>query len=144
RRYKFPYGDFKNVHRCSLLAVKARARQYGYAQVENAATELERTINEKSRISDPFAFNAARPLKRRRSILVVHRCTRLQGLPRQKYRLRLTTYRTYRNLRAQALVATVGRARRRQTLQKPKANQVRERSGYRENAARHQQFQRGA
>lgn len=44
RRYKFPYGDFKNVHRCGLLAVKARARQYGYAQIENAAGELERAI----------------------------------------------------------------------------------------------------
>src|SRR5262249_15838709 len=30
RRYKFPYGDFKIVHRCGLLAAKARARQYGY------------------------------------------------------------------------------------------------------------------
>jgi hypothetical protein len=44
RRYKFPYGDFKNVHRCGLLAVKARARQYGYANIENAAAELERAI----------------------------------------------------------------------------------------------------
>ncbi|HST31792.1 MAG TPA: hypothetical protein VLK27_13235, partial [Chthoniobacterales bacterium] len=23
-RYKFPFGDFRNVHRCGLLAVKAR------------------------------------------------------------------------------------------------------------------------
>ena len=44
RRYKFPYGDFKEVHRCGLLAVKARARQYGYAEIENAAGELERSI----------------------------------------------------------------------------------------------------
>jgi hypothetical protein len=44
RRYKFPYGDFKDVHRCGLLAVKARARQYGYAEIENAAAELERAI----------------------------------------------------------------------------------------------------
>jgi hypothetical protein len=44
RRYKFPYGDFKNVHRCGLLAVKARARQYGYVDIENAAAELERAI----------------------------------------------------------------------------------------------------
>ena len=44
QRYKFPYGDFKNVHRCGLLAVKARARQYGYANIENAAAELERAI----------------------------------------------------------------------------------------------------
>jgi hypothetical protein len=46
RRYNFPYGDFKNVHRCGLLAVKARARQYGYAEIENAAAELERAIKQ--------------------------------------------------------------------------------------------------
>jgi hypothetical protein len=44
RRYKFPYGDLKNVHRCGLLAVKARARQYGYAGIKNAAAELEQAI----------------------------------------------------------------------------------------------------
>jgi len=42
RRYKFPYGDFKNVHRCGLLAVESRARQYGYGEIEKAAAELER------------------------------------------------------------------------------------------------------
>ena len=46
RRYKFPYGDFKNVHQCGLFAVKARARQYGYAEIENAAADLERTIKQ--------------------------------------------------------------------------------------------------
>ena len=45
RRYKFPYGDFTNVHRCGLLAAKARARQYGYTDIENAAAEMERAIN---------------------------------------------------------------------------------------------------
>jgi hypothetical protein len=44
RRYKFPYGDFKNIHRCALLAVKARARQYGYAEIESAATQLRAMI----------------------------------------------------------------------------------------------------
>jgi len=44
RRYKFPYGDFKSVHRCGLLAVKARAHQYGYIEIENAAADLERAI----------------------------------------------------------------------------------------------------
>src|SRR4029077_20104886 len=44
QRYKFPYGDFKNVHRCGLLAAKARARQYGYTEIENAAAKLERAI----------------------------------------------------------------------------------------------------
>ena len=46
RRYRFPYGDFKNVHRCGLLAAKARARQYGYAEIGNAAEELDRAINQ--------------------------------------------------------------------------------------------------
>ena len=44
RRYKFPYGDFKTVHRCGLLAAKARARQHGYTKIESAAAELEREI----------------------------------------------------------------------------------------------------
>ena len=39
-RYKFPCGDFKIIHRCALLAVKSRARQFGYAEVENAAARL--------------------------------------------------------------------------------------------------------
>src|SRR5437870_4340927 len=43
-RYKFPYGDFKNVHRCGLLAVQARARQHDYANIEKAAAELERAM----------------------------------------------------------------------------------------------------
>jgi hypothetical protein len=51
RRYKFPYGDFKSVHRCGLLAVKARAHQYGYIEIENAATELEREIKNQPRIN---------------------------------------------------------------------------------------------
>src|SRR5262245_12887076 len=46
RRYKFPYGDFKNVHRCGLLAAKARARQYGYAEIGKAAEELGRAIKQ--------------------------------------------------------------------------------------------------
>src|SRR3954471_19004792 len=49
RRYKFPFGDFKNLHRCGLLAVKSRARQYGYTEIENAAAKLERAMGTKSR-----------------------------------------------------------------------------------------------
>jgi hypothetical protein len=48
RRYKFPYGDFKNVHRCGLLAVKARAAQYGYGDIENAAAKLERAMKNRA------------------------------------------------------------------------------------------------
>jgi len=39
-RFKFPFGDFKNIHRCALLAVKSRAHQYGYFDIENAAQRL--------------------------------------------------------------------------------------------------------
>jgi hypothetical protein len=49
QRYKFPYGDFKNVHRCAMLAAKARARQYGYTEIENAAAELERAVSTQSK-----------------------------------------------------------------------------------------------
>ena len=47
-RYKFPYGDFKILHRCGLLAVKGRARQYGYAEIETAAAQLEQAIRHKT------------------------------------------------------------------------------------------------
>ena len=39
-RYKFPYGDFKTVHRDGLIAAKERAAQQGYADIEKAADEL--------------------------------------------------------------------------------------------------------
>jgi hypothetical protein len=39
-KYKFPFGDFKNIHRCALLAVKSRAHQFGYSDIENAAERL--------------------------------------------------------------------------------------------------------
>ncbi len=53
-RYKFPYGDFNNVHRCGLLAVKARAHQYGYTEIENAAAGLERAMRVKPQIATDF------------------------------------------------------------------------------------------
>lgn len=48
-RYKFPFGDFKNVHRSALLAAKNRARQYGYSEIENAANTLLEMIESKER-----------------------------------------------------------------------------------------------
>ena len=39
-RYKFPYGDFKTVHRDGLIAAKERAAQQGYQDIEKAADEL--------------------------------------------------------------------------------------------------------
>ena len=43
-RYKFPFGDFRNVHRCGLLAVKARAHEYGYDEIEAATAKLLQMI----------------------------------------------------------------------------------------------------
>jgi hypothetical protein len=39
-RYKFPYGDFEQVHRCGLLAAESRAGQYKYGDIESAAAHL--------------------------------------------------------------------------------------------------------
>jgi hypothetical protein len=39
-RYRFPFGDFRDVHRCGLLAVRARAHEYGYKEIEAAAAKL--------------------------------------------------------------------------------------------------------
>jgi hypothetical protein len=45
RRYKFPYGDFRNVHRCAILAAESRAGQYKHFDVENAAAHLHGMID---------------------------------------------------------------------------------------------------
>jgi hypothetical protein len=39
-RYKFPYGDFKKVHRCGLLAAESRAAQYDYDDIAKAVAHL--------------------------------------------------------------------------------------------------------
>jgi hypothetical protein len=38
--YKFPYGDFADVHRCGVLAAESRAGQRKYMDVEMAAAHL--------------------------------------------------------------------------------------------------------
>jgi hypothetical protein len=40
RRYKFPYGDFKKVHRCAILAAESRAGQRKYTDIELAVAHL--------------------------------------------------------------------------------------------------------
>jgi hypothetical protein len=47
-RYKFPYGDFQNVHRCAVLAAASRAGQYRHYDIENAAKQLEEMIETKN------------------------------------------------------------------------------------------------
>ncbi len=38
--YKFPYGDFRRVHRCGLLAAESRAGQRKYHDIELAVAHL--------------------------------------------------------------------------------------------------------
>ena len=47
RRYKFPYGNFKTVHRCGLLAAKTRAAQYKYSDIKYAAERLIEMIRQR-------------------------------------------------------------------------------------------------
>jgi hypothetical protein len=44
--YKFPYGDFTKVHRCGVLSAEVRAGQRKYADIEAAAANLHRMIDE--------------------------------------------------------------------------------------------------
>jgi hypothetical protein len=39
-RYKFPYGDFVDVHRCGVLAAESRAGQRKYVDIERACAHL--------------------------------------------------------------------------------------------------------
>lgn len=44
-RYKFPYGDFKRVHRCGLIAAEVRAGQQKYGDIEDATVKLRDMID---------------------------------------------------------------------------------------------------
>ncbi|MCU1548206.1 MAG: hypothetical protein JWO29_1157 [Arthrobacter sp.] len=39
-RYSFPYGDFKRLHRCAILAIETRAGQYKHDDITEAAKSL--------------------------------------------------------------------------------------------------------
>jgi len=45
-RYKFPYGDFQNVHRCGVLSAESRAGQYKYYEIENAVAHLHGMLDQ--------------------------------------------------------------------------------------------------
>ena len=45
RRYKFPYGDFRNVHRCAVLRAESRGGQYKYTDIELAAAHLREMLD---------------------------------------------------------------------------------------------------
>jgi hypothetical protein len=42
--YKFPYGDFHDVHRCAMLAAESRAGQRKYFDIQRAAAHLHGMI----------------------------------------------------------------------------------------------------
>jgi hypothetical protein len=45
-RYKFPYGDFENIHRCGVLSAEVRAGQNKYTDIERAAAHLLGMLDE--------------------------------------------------------------------------------------------------
>jgi len=47
KRYKFPYGDFVDVHRCALLSAESRAGQYKHFDIERATADLLAMIDAK-------------------------------------------------------------------------------------------------
>jgi hypothetical protein len=49
-RYRFPYGDFSDVHRCGVLAAESRAGQRKYFDVENAAAHLHGMLDALMRV----------------------------------------------------------------------------------------------
>jgi hypothetical protein len=38
--YKFPYGDFRDVHRCAVISAESRAAQRKYHDIETAVAHL--------------------------------------------------------------------------------------------------------
>ena len=44
--YKFPYGEFRDVHRCGVISAESRAGEYKYLDIERAAHQLHEMIDE--------------------------------------------------------------------------------------------------
>ncbi|MEN3364035.1 MAG: hypothetical protein V7606_1309 [Burkholderiales bacterium] len=44
-RYKFPYGDFKDLHHCGVMAVESRAEESQYYDIGVAASDLHRILD---------------------------------------------------------------------------------------------------
>ena len=51
--YEFPYGDFKDFHRCGLLSAESRAGQYKHYDIENAAAHLHGMLDARKGASSP-------------------------------------------------------------------------------------------
>jgi hypothetical protein len=57
--YEFPYGDFRNVHRCGVLSAESRAGQYQHLDIENAAAHLHGMLDARHAESTPKRSRAA-------------------------------------------------------------------------------------
>ncbi len=44
--YEFPFGDFDKVHRCGLISAESRAGQYKHDEIERAAAQLLKLVDE--------------------------------------------------------------------------------------------------
>jgi hypothetical protein len=53
KRYKFPYGDFVDVHRCAVISAESRAGQYKHFDIERAAADLHEMIDAKETTTAP-------------------------------------------------------------------------------------------
>jgi hypothetical protein len=57
--YEFPYGDFRKLHRCGLLAAESRAGQYKHYDIERAAAHLHGMLDGRKSASPPKRAAAA-------------------------------------------------------------------------------------
>jgi hypothetical protein len=44
-RYKFPYGDFRRVHRCGVISAESRAAQQDYDDITEAVADLHKRLD---------------------------------------------------------------------------------------------------
>ncbi|MGV2984634.1 hypothetical protein ACNPNP_13105 [Microbacterium sp. AGC85] len=47
-RYRFPYGDFRTLHRCAVISGESRAGQYKHGTIEKALRGLLEAIDRKA------------------------------------------------------------------------------------------------
>jgi hypothetical protein len=59
--YEFPYGDFKNVHRCGVLSAESRAGQYKHYDIETAAAHLHGMLDSRKAASAPTGSPSSFP-----------------------------------------------------------------------------------
>jgi hypothetical protein len=45
KRYSFPYGDYRRLHRCAIISLESRAGQYDHDDIEDATKGLLRDLD---------------------------------------------------------------------------------------------------